>query len=144
MYCLFFSFSFCVYHSERAKLRYLLAFTSNIFTSKNVCWPLTQNLLDLVSSVVRVFVALFEKLSPVTGSSFGLISTLLHTWLSKFAVMPPKSLCQLSTSDFTYEPLQSSLRIVAPKCYFPSVVILTTLPLNVSIAFSKYCSLITK
>ena len=73
---------------------------SNTHLSKTACWLLTKNPVDLISSPasMRVSTVLFEKLSPLTGSSLGTIATSFHLLLSKFAVNSGKSLCSIPTN----------------------------------------------
>ena len=74
---------------------YRLAFGSNNPTSKNACWPLTQNPLDFISTLASLLVLAVRLLnvSPVTGRSCGSISMSLHTSVSRFAVKSQRSLC---------------------------------------------------
>ena len=64
-------------------------------TSKNACWPVTQNPLDFISTLASLLVLAvrFSNVSPITGRSCGSISTSLHTSVSRFAVKSQRSLC---------------------------------------------------
>ena len=63
--------------------------------SKNAYWPLTQNLLDFISTLALLLVLAvqFLNVSPITGRSCGSISTSLHTSATRFAVKSRRSLC---------------------------------------------------
>ena len=100
LYWRFFSFSLLMWHWGSALLRYRFAFGSNTLTSKNACWPLTENPLDFISTLALLLALAvrFSNVSPVTGSSFDSISTCLHTSAGRFAVKSWRSLCLIVTN----------------------------------------------
>ena len=96
LYCLFFFFLIlCVAFSKRwVKVFFSVCvkhpYIKEYFLSSNQVHPWSQSSYDLM----RVFAALFEKISPVTGNIIGAISTSsLRTLLRNFAVRSRKSSC---------------------------------------------------
>ena len=84
-------------------------FGINTLTSKNACWPLTQNPVDCIFTLALLLVLAVQliNVSPVTDTSCESISvnTHLHNSVSRFAVKSRRSL-YLVVMNLSYSPLQ--------------------------------------